>query len=126
MSYLYIGLGANLTPAGYSNPRDGCEAALVALKEEGVLLEQVSNWYETAPVTKHDGHYHGVAGECNNCNRSLSSSTKMFELKPKRHTTKNEHKTRKNGPKACRHLCSHVICADRQPMVDDKQSACNM
>ncbi len=50
MSYLFIGLGANLTPAGYLSPRDGCEAALVALEEEGILLEQVSNWYETAPV----------------------------------------------------------------------------
>jgi 2-amino-4-hydroxy-6-hydroxymethyldihydropteridine diphosphokinase len=50
MSYLFIGLGANLTPAGYSNPRDGCEAALLALQEEGVFLKQVSNWYETAPV----------------------------------------------------------------------------
>ena len=50
MSYVFIGLGANLTPVGYRNPRDGCEAALVALKEEGIFLEQTSNWYETAPV----------------------------------------------------------------------------
>ena len=50
MSYVFIGLGANLTPAGYRNPRDGCEAALVALREEGIFLEQISNWYETAPV----------------------------------------------------------------------------
>ena len=50
MSYVFIGLGANLTPVGYRNPRDGCEAALVALQEEGVFLEQTSNWYETAPV----------------------------------------------------------------------------
>ena len=50
MSYVFIGLGANVTPAGYSNPRDGCEAAWVALKEEGIFLEQISNWYETAPV----------------------------------------------------------------------------
>ena len=50
MSHLFIGLGANLTPVGYRNPRDGCEAALVALREEGVFVEQISNWYETAPV----------------------------------------------------------------------------
>ena len=50
MSYVFIGLGANLTPAGYLNPRDGCEAALVALQDEGVFLQQISNWYETAPV----------------------------------------------------------------------------
>ena len=50
MANVFIGLGANLTPAGYLNPRDGCEAALVALNEEGVFVEKVSNWYETAPV----------------------------------------------------------------------------
>ena len=50
MSYVFIGLGANLTPEGYRNPRDGCEAALVALQDEGVFLEKISNWYETAPV----------------------------------------------------------------------------
>ena len=50
MFHLFIGLGANLTPVGYSNPRDGCEAALVALQEEGVSVQQISNWYETAPV----------------------------------------------------------------------------
>ena len=50
MSYVFIGLGANLTPVGYLNLRAGCEAALVALKEEGVFLQQISNWYETAPV----------------------------------------------------------------------------
>ena len=50
MSYLFIGLGANLTPQGYNSPREGCEAALVALEEEGVFLQQISNWYETAPV----------------------------------------------------------------------------
>ena len=50
MSYVFIGLGANLTPAGYLNPRDGCEAALGTLGEEGIFLQKTSNWYETAPV----------------------------------------------------------------------------
>ena len=50
MSNFFVGLGANLTPAGYSNPREGCEAALAVLREEGIFLERVSNWYETAPV----------------------------------------------------------------------------
>ena len=50
MSNFFVGLGANLTPAGYSNPREGCEAALAVLQEEGIFLERVSNWYETAPV----------------------------------------------------------------------------
>ena len=40
MSYVFIGLGANLTPVGYLNPREGCEAALVALREEGFVLSR--------------------------------------------------------------------------------------
>jgi 2-amino-4-hydroxy-6-hydroxymethyldihydropteridine diphosphokinase len=54
MSYLFIGLGANLTPAGYNNPREGCEAALTALGSEGIFLEKISNWYESAPVPVSD------------------------------------------------------------------------
>ena len=54
MSYLYIGIGANLTPAGYKTPREGCEAALASLQVEGICLKQISNWYETAPVPVSD------------------------------------------------------------------------
>ena len=54
MSYLYIGIGANLTPAGYKTPREGCEAALASLQMEGICLKQISNWYETAPVPVSD------------------------------------------------------------------------
>jgi len=51
MSYrLFIGLGANLTPDGYSSPRDGCIAAVSALADEGVHLSTLSNWYESAPL----------------------------------------------------------------------------
>ena len=54
MSYLYIGLGANLTPIGYKSPREGCEAALATLSAEGIFPEKISNWYETAPVPVSD------------------------------------------------------------------------
>ena len=51
MSYrLFIGLGANLTPDGYSSPREGCIAAVSALADEGVHLSTLSNWYESAPL----------------------------------------------------------------------------
>ena len=50
MSRLFIGLGANLTPLGYKNPREGCVAAVSALQGEGVCVEKISKWYETAPV----------------------------------------------------------------------------
>ena len=49
-SRMFIGLGANLTPVGYKDPRHGCIAALSALAEEGVYVEKISNWYESAPV----------------------------------------------------------------------------
>ena len=49
-SRLFIGLGANLTPDGYANPREGCIAAVLALADEGVHLSALSRWYESAPV----------------------------------------------------------------------------
>ena len=49
-SRIFIGLGANLTPVGYENPREGCVAALSALAQEGVYVKKISNWYESAPV----------------------------------------------------------------------------
>ncbi|MDC1383394.1 2-amino-4-hydroxy-6-hydroxymethyldihydropteridine diphosphokinase [Candidatus Puniceispirillum sp.] len=53
-SRIFIGLGANLTPVGYGNPREGCVAALSALAQEGVYVEKISNWYESAPVPVSD------------------------------------------------------------------------
>ena len=49
-SHLFIGLGANQTPDGYTSPREGCIAALSALEREGVHLSALSRWYESAPV----------------------------------------------------------------------------
>ena len=49
-SRLFIGLGANLTPDGYTSPREGCIAAVSALADEGVHLLALSHWYESAPV----------------------------------------------------------------------------
>ena len=49
-SRLFIGLGANLTPDGYTSPREGCIAAVSALADEGVHLSALSHWYESAPV----------------------------------------------------------------------------
>ena len=49
-SRLFIGLGANLTPYGYTSPREGCVAAISALADEGVHLSALSHWYESAPV----------------------------------------------------------------------------
>ena len=49
-SRLFIGLGANKTPAGFKNPIEGCIASLEALSKHGVFIEKISNWYESAPV----------------------------------------------------------------------------
>ena len=53
-SHLFIGLGANLTPIGYKNPREGCVAAVSALANKGVHVEKISNWFESAPVPASD------------------------------------------------------------------------
>ena len=51
---LFIGLGANLTPVGFSTPQSGCEAAMVMLSGLGVKLIRMSRWYESAPVPPSD------------------------------------------------------------------------
>ncbi len=51
---LFIGLGANLTPQGYDNPRQGCLAALKTLADRGVEITAISRWYESAPVPMSD------------------------------------------------------------------------
>ena len=51
---LFIGLGANLTPKGFTTPQAGCEAAMVMLGNLGVSVIRVSRWYETAPVPLSD------------------------------------------------------------------------
>ena len=49
-SRLFIGLGANITPAGFKNPIEGFAASLAELEKLGIRVERVSNWYESAPV----------------------------------------------------------------------------
>ena len=51
---ILIGIGANLSPDGYSTPREGCEAAIASLAERGIDVVVVSPWYETAPVPVSD------------------------------------------------------------------------
>lgn len=51
---LFIGLGANLTPAGFTTPQAGCEAALKMLGTLGVKIVKTSPWYESAPVPPSD------------------------------------------------------------------------
>ena len=51
---LFIGLGANLTPAGFATPQAGCEAALHMLGTLGVKIVKTSPWYESAPVPLSD------------------------------------------------------------------------
>jgi len=51
---ILIGIGANLTPDGYSTPREGCEAAIACLPGKGIIVNAISTWYETAPVPMSD------------------------------------------------------------------------
>ena len=54
LSKFYIGLGANLTPDEFDNPRAGCLAAVESLAHAGITITAVSRWYESAPVPASD------------------------------------------------------------------------
>ena len=51
---LFIGLGANLIPAGIATRQAGCDAALKMLGTLGVKIVKTSPWYESAPVPPSD------------------------------------------------------------------------
>ena len=51
---ILIGIGANLPAPGFASPRDGCEAALRAMAEQGLAVVARSGWYQTAPVPVSD------------------------------------------------------------------------
>lgn len=53
-SVIYLGIGANLVPDGYSSAREGCEAAIALMPKAGISFEKISPWYETAPVPVSD------------------------------------------------------------------------
>ena len=51
---IFLGIGANLTPAGFSGPREGCLAAIGSLARDGIRVVAVSPWYRAAPVPASD------------------------------------------------------------------------
>ncbi|MCE2516678.1 MAG: 2-amino-4-hydroxy-6-hydroxymethyldihydropteridine diphosphokinase [Alphaproteobacteria bacterium] len=51
---IFLGIGANLTPDGYSSPQQGCMAAIESLTEEAIEVVAVSPWYKSAPVPVSD------------------------------------------------------------------------
>ena len=53
---VFLGIGANLAPEGYPDPRAGCLAAIDQLggAGTGVRVVAVSPWYRTAPVPASD------------------------------------------------------------------------
>lgn len=53
-SRIFLGIGANLTPDGFSGPREGCLAAIGSLAEDAIEVVAVSPWYKTAPVPASD------------------------------------------------------------------------
>ena len=50
MAGIFIGIGANLAPDGYTTPKLGCEAAIACLPGKDIAVTAISTWYETAPV----------------------------------------------------------------------------
>ena len=53
-SRIFLGIGANLAPEGYPDPRAGCLAAIDSLAGEGILMLAISPWYRAAPVPASD------------------------------------------------------------------------
>lgn len=51
---IYLGIGANLTPDGFTSPQAGCEAALDDLSGYGIEIVKISRWFESAPVPMSD------------------------------------------------------------------------
>jgi 2-amino-4-hydroxy-6-hydroxymethyldihydropteridine diphosphokinase len=51
---IFIGLGANLPGPGLGDPRQGCEAALLAMDGAGIMVVRCSRWYRSAPVPESD------------------------------------------------------------------------
>ena len=61
---ILVAIGANLPGPGGTTPLETCQAAARALAElPGARLDQVSHWYETAPVPASDqpNYVNGVA-----------------------------------------------------------------
>ena len=51
---IVIGLGSNLSTDKYSTSKEVLEAAIALLREKGVKVEKISNFYKTEPVPKSD------------------------------------------------------------------------
>ena len=49
---IIIGLGSNLTTENYATSKEILEAAITSLREKGVKIIKISNFYETEPVPK--------------------------------------------------------------------------
>ena len=47
---IYLGIGANLVPDGFTTAQEGCLAAIDSLSEEAIEVVAVSPWYKSAPV----------------------------------------------------------------------------
>ena len=54
MTRVFLGIGGNLVPEGYTSVRDGCDAAIEQLAASGFADLESSPWYETAPVPVSD------------------------------------------------------------------------
>ncbi|MGC6498162.1 MAG: 2-amino-4-hydroxy-6-hydroxymethyldihydropteridine diphosphokinase [Candidatus Puniceispirillaceae bacterium] len=54
LTRVFLGIGGNLVPEGYSSVRAGCGAAVAQLAARGFSDLETSPWYETAPVPVSD------------------------------------------------------------------------
>lgn len=54
MKTAYVAIGGNLTPEGYDTLEDVMADALKSVANQALEIEQVSKWFETAPVPVSD------------------------------------------------------------------------
>lgn len=54
ISMIFIGIGSNLAAKGFRSPFATINAALKLFCEYGILIEDISPWYESAPVPMSD------------------------------------------------------------------------
>jgi 2-amino-4-hydroxy-6-hydroxymethyldihydropteridine diphosphokinase len=51
---ILVGIGSNLAPSGFAEPRDTAAAALTQLREFGIAVQRRSRWYLSEPVPPSD------------------------------------------------------------------------
>ena len=105
---ILLAIGSNLSHPRYGPPLTVCEAALVALAEEGIAVLGKSPWYETAPVPASDQPWfvNGVA--------QIGTNLEPPALLARLHRLESAFGRRRNVPNEARVLDLDLLAYERQ------------